>query len=84
MATKATQRVHVVHFLNSMGPLTHDADLCLRVFSKSLFDRAYTLYVNLKLGSLHDWEHLVFLFNTNLFRIEVKFSLAELGKSGTI
>lgn len=39
---------HVVSFLESICAHAHDAVLCLRKFSKSLIDRAYTWYVNLK------------------------------------
>lgn len=38
-----------------MGPFTHDTELCLREFSKSLTNRAYTWYVNWKPISVHDW-----------------------------
>lgn len=38
-------REYVVHFLKSMAPFAHDADLCLWEFSKSLTNRAYTWYV---------------------------------------
>lgn len=47
-----------------MGAFAYDIDLCMRQLSKSLIDRVYTWYVNLKPGSVHLWEHLVLLFNT--------------------
>lgn len=50
--------------MDSMGPFAHDAKLCLQELSKSLNDRAYNWYLNLKLGSIHGWEHLVTVFNT--------------------
>lgn len=70
---------HVWRFLNLMGPFSHDATLCLRELSKSLTDRAYTWYVNQKLGLLRDSEYLVSLFNFKFFSNEAKFSHAELG-----
>ena len=33
---------HVRKFIDTLGPYTADEDLCLREFSKSLCDRAYT------------------------------------------
>lgn len=62
---------HVLRILYSMGPFSHDATVCLKEFSKSLTDRAYTWYVNLKLGSVRDFEHLVSLFNSKFFCAEV-------------
>ena len=38
---------HVNKFLDSMGPFAGNGDLCLREFSKSLTDRAYTWYSTL-------------------------------------
>ena len=35
---------HVNKFLDSIGPFVGNVDLCLREFSKSLTDRAYTWY----------------------------------------
>lgn len=42
----------------------HNPDLFLKEFSKSLTDHAYTWYMNLKPGTVHDWEDLVSFFNT--------------------
>jgi hypothetical protein len=39
---KGSALVHVSKFLDSMGPYAGNGDLCLREFSKSLDDRAYT------------------------------------------
>lgn len=44
-----------------------------------MINRAYTRYANLKPGLVHDFEHLVSLFNSKFFYVEAKFSLAELG-----
>lgn len=52
-----------------MGPYAHDADLCLKEFSRSLMGRGYTWYVKLKPGVVCDWVH---------FYAEAKFSLIEL------
>lgn len=71
---------HIAHFINSMGPLSHNIELYLRESSKSLTDRAYAWYLNLKRGSIQGWKHLVTVFNTKFFYGEVKFTLAELGR----
>lgn len=58
---KGKTKEHVVRFFGSMGFHAHDTDLFLGEFSKSLTDRAYTRYINLKPCMVHDWEHLVFV-----------------------
>lgn len=68
---------HVSRFVDAMGPFAHNPKLCLREFSKSLTDRAYVWYLNLKLGLIP--HHLVTLFNPKFFCGEAKFTLAELG-----
>ena len=39
---------HVSKFIDTLGPYVVDEDLCLREFSKSLCDRAYTWYIGPK------------------------------------
>ena len=41
---------HVSKFIDTLGLYAADENLCLREFSKSLCDRAYTWYIGLKLG----------------------------------
>ena len=43
---------HVSKFIDTLGPYATDKDLCLREFSKSLCDGAYTWYIGLKPGSI--------------------------------
>ena len=43
---------HVNKFLNSIGPFAGNRDLCLREFSKSLTNHAYTWYSTLQPGSI--------------------------------
>lgn len=64
-----------------MGTFVHNPELCVREFSKSLIDRAYVWYLNIKPGLIHDWDHLVTLFNVKFFCGEAKFTLAELGRT---
>lgn len=72
---------HVSRFSAAMGPLAHNPEQCLREFSKSLTNRAYVWFLNLKPGSNHDWDYLVTLFNAKFFCGEAKFTLAELGQT---
>lgn len=39
---KGNSREHIARFIDLMGLFAHDAEICLREFSKSLTDRAYT------------------------------------------
>lgn len=60
-------REHIARFIDAMKPFSHDAELCLKEFSKSLIDRVYTWYLNLKQGSIQSWEHLVMVFNAKFY-----------------
>lgn len=64
-----------------MGPFAHNLEFCLREFSKSLTDRTYVWYLNLKPGSIQDWDHLVTLFNDKFFCDEARFTLVELDRT---
>lgn len=78
---KGNTREHVSHFLYSLEKYAKDPELCLKEFSKSLTDRAYTWYLNLKPGTIQDWDHMVATFNTKFFFAEAKYTLAELGRT---
>ena len=55
-----------------------DKDMCLREFSKSLCDHAYTWYTSLKLGSIPTWDDMVDMFCTKYFHGEETVTLATL------
>lgn len=78
---KGNTKEHVSCFFDSLGKYAKDLELCLREFSKSLIDRAYTWYLNLKPGTIQDWDHMVAAFNTKFFFAEAKYTLAELGRT---
>lgn len=78
---KGNTKEHVSRFLDSLGKYAKDPELYLREFSKSLTDRAYTWYLNLKLGTIQDWDHMVATFNTKFFFAEAKYTLAEWGRT---
>lgn len=58
---------HVVRFLDSVVANANDSNLFLRELSKSLTNRAYTWMWIFKPWSMHDWEHLVSLVNTDYY-----------------
>lgn len=60
-----------------MGAFSQGITLCLNEFSKSLTNKAYTWYANLKPRSKREFEHLVSLFNSKFFCADAKFSLFQ-------
>uniref|UniRef100_A0A2N9H521 Uncharacterized protein n=1 Tax=Fagus sylvatica TaxID=28930 RepID=A0A2N9H521_FAGSY len=75
---KRSAMEHISKFLDSMGPLAAYGDLCLREFSKSLVDRAYTWYTVLPTGSIRTWEDMVESFCSKYFHVEEKITLVNL------
>ena len=69
---------HVSKFIDTLGPYAADEDLCLREFSKSLCDRAYTWYIGLKPGLIPTWDDMVDVFYTKYFHEEETVILATL------
>ena len=49
---KGNAMEHVSKFMDSMGPFAGDRELCIREFSKSLTDYAYTWYSTLQPNSI--------------------------------
>ena len=66
---------HVNKFLDSMGPFAGNGDLCLKEFSKSLTDRAYTWYFTLQPGSITIWDDMVEIFCSKYFHGEEKVTI---------
>uniref|UniRef100_A0A2N9FIH6 Integrase catalytic domain-containing protein n=1 Tax=Fagus sylvatica TaxID=28930 RepID=A0A2N9FIH6_FAGSY len=75
---KGSALVHISKFVDSMGAYARNGDLCLREFSKSLDDRAYTWYTTLPPGSVKVWEDMVELFCGKYFQAEEKITLVNL------
>jgi hypothetical protein len=75
---KESALVHISKFIDSMGAYADNGDLCLREFSKSLDDRAYTWYTTLPPGSVKVWEDMVELFCGKYFQAEEKITLVNL------
>ena len=65
-------------FIDTLGSYAVDEDLCLREFSKSLCDRAYTWYIGLKQGSIPTWYAMVDVFCTKYFHVKETITLAIL------
>ena len=69
---------HVNKFLDSMGPFFGNGDLCLREFSKSLTDHAYTWYSTLQPSSIATWDDMVESFWLKYFHGEEKVTIFTL------
>ena len=69
---------HVIKFMYSIGPFVGDGELCLREFSKSLIDRAYTWYSTLQPNSIPTWEDMEESFCTKYFHGEEKVTIITL------
>ena len=69
-ARKGSTIEHVSKIIDTLGPYATDEDLCLREFLKSLCDRVYTWYTDLKLGSILMWDNMVDVFYTKYFHGE--------------
>ena len=75
---KGSARVHISQFIDSMGAYAGNGDLCLREFSKSLDDKAYTWYTTLPPESVKVWEDMVELFCGKYFQTKEKITLVNL------
>ena len=69
---------HISKFMDSMVPFAGDGELCLREFSKSLTNRAYTWYSTLQPNSIPTWEDMVESLCTNYFHGEEKVTIITL------
>ena len=75
---KGNATEHDSKFLDAMGPHVGNGNLCLREFSKSLIDRAYTWYTTLKPDFVRTWDDMVEVFCTKYFHVEDKITLLTL------
>ncbi|GKV11495.1 hypothetical protein SLEP1_g22752 [Rubroshorea leprosula] len=72
---------HISKFLDAMGAHTGDRDLCLREFSKSLFDKSYTWYTILLPDSVRSWDKMVEQFCQKYFQSEERITILDLHKT---
>ena len=70
--------MHVSKFIDTLDLHVADEDLCLREFSKSLCDHAYTWYTSLKTRSIPTWDDMVDVFCTKYFHGEETVTLVTL------
>ena len=75
---KGSDVEHVSKFIDTLGAHATNEDLCLREFSKSLCNRAYTWYFGLKSGSIPTWDDMVDVFCTKYFHREEMVTLVTL------
>ena len=69
---------HVSRFIHTMGPYTGDKELCLREFTKSPVDRAYTWYTILRPGSFKTWDEMTERFCAKYYPSEDKVTFQSL------
>ena len=69
---------HVSKFIDTMRTFAGDEDLCLREFSKSLCDHAYTWNTGFMLGSIPTWDDMVEVFCSKYFHGEETVTLVTL------
>ena len=69
---------HVSWFIDTLGPYAGDKELCLKEFAKSLVDRAYTWYTNLRPGSIKTWNEMMERFCIKYYPGEDKFTFQSL------
>lgn len=76
MTKRAIPRnIYIVSFLDDFNVYANDHDLSLTKFSKSLIDKAFSLFVNLPTISIHTWDELVAAFCTKFFIAQLNISL---------
>ncbi|KAB2600282.1 hypothetical protein D8674_010553 [Pyrus ussuriensis x Pyrus communis] len=63
---------HISCFIDALCPHADDYNLCLREFSKSLTDRAYTWYTTLAPSFIRKWVNLVDKFYKKYFQHKEK------------
>ena len=69
---------HVSRFVHTMGPYAGDRELCLREFTKSLVDRAYTWYTTVRPGSIKTWDEMMERFCAKYYPDEDKVTFQSL------
>ena len=75
---KGSDVEYLSKFIDTLSPHAANEDLCLREFSKSLCNRAYTWYIKLKPGSIPTWDDIVDVFCTKYFHEKETITLATL------
>ena len=71
-------REHIRWYVDALTARSHDHELRLREFSKSLEGRAFTWYTSLTPGSVLSWNDLATHFMKKFFALEEKLTLSNL------
>ena len=71
-------REHIRWYVDALTSHSHDQELRLREFSKSLEGRAFTWYTSLTPGSVLSWNDLATQFMKKFFALEEKLTLSDL------
>ena len=71
-------REHIIQFIDDLGIFSHDLELRMGEFSKSLGDQAYSWYANLTPRSIHSWVDLVSQLCGNFFTMETRINASDL------
>ena len=71
-------REHIRWYMNALTTHSHDYELRIREFSKSLEGRAFTWYTSLAPGSVLSWNDLATQFIRKFFALEEKLTLSNL------
>lgn len=75
---KGSPREHISRFIDALRPHASDHNLRLREFSKTLTDRAYTLYTTLAQGSIHTWKDMASKFCKKYFEHKERVTISQL------
>ena len=71
-------REHIRWYVDVLTAYSHDHELRLKEFSKSLEDRAFTWYTSLAPGSVLSWNDLATQFMKKFIALEEKLTLSDL------
>ena len=71
-------REHIKKYVDVLTAHSHDHELSLKEFSKSLEGRAFTWYTSLAPGLILSWNDLATQFMKKFFALEEKFTLLDL------
>ena len=70
-------REHIRRHVNVLIAHSHDHELRLRKFSKSLDGRAFTWYTSLLPGSILSWNDMAIQFMKKFFSLDEKLTLSD-------
>ena len=71
-------REHIKWYVDALIAHSHDHELRLKEFSKSLESRAFTWYTSFAPGSILSWNDLATQFMKKFFTLEEKLTLLDL------